>query len=176
MQFNHDRWLGAEYAAALANAPVTAAGYQQVVDEFVRPSCRVHGADVAPIGAWVARFRPIFGEAVLDRQVELVNSLLAESVNRPVVSRHDGLAPHLHFADPEEELVTRLRGRTAIGLAQAICDGAATRLGRCARPECGIVYVDTSRNGRRRYCAVRCANRVRTAEHRQRRRHLTSAR
>ncbi|MEO3867710.1 CGNR zinc finger domain-containing protein [Nonomuraea sp. B12E4] len=34
---------------------------------------------------------------------------------------------------------------------------------------CQVVYVDTSRNGRRRFCSPGCANRVNVAAHRARR-------
>ncbi|MDP9841773.1 CGNR zinc finger domain-containing protein [Streptosporangium lutulentum] len=36
------------------------------------------------------------------------------------------------------------------------------------RPGCGMAYVDTSRNGRRRFRTTRCANRVYVADHRSR--------
>jgi predicted RNA-binding Zn ribbon-like protein len=35
---------------------------------------------------------------------------------------------------------------------------------------CGTVFIDTSRNGRRHFCSVRCANQVNVANHRRRRR------
>ncbi|MGY4099847.1 CGNR zinc finger domain-containing protein [Nocardia sp. R16R-3T] len=35
-----------------------------------------------------------------------------------------------------------------------------------ARQGCGSVFVDTSRNGRRRFCSTRCSNRVHVAQHR----------
>ncbi|HLU95849.1 MAG TPA: CGNR zinc finger domain-containing protein, partial [Thermobifida alba] len=41
-------------------------------------------------------------------------------------------------------------------------------LGCCARDGCRTVFVDTSRNGRRRFCSVTCANRVNVAAHRAR--------
>ncbi|WP_425086266.1 CGNR zinc finger domain-containing protein, partial [Streptomyces hainanensis] len=41
---------------------------------------------------------------------------------------------------------------------------------RVARRGCGLAYVDTSRNGRRAYCSVRCANNDAVARHREQRR------
>ncbi|WP_218158630.1 CGNR zinc finger domain-containing protein [Streptosporangium canum] len=35
-------------------------------------------------------------------------------------------------------------------------------------PGCDVAYVDTSRNGRRRFCSTRCSNRVYVADHRRR--------
>ncbi|WP_398949549.1 CGNR zinc finger domain-containing protein [Streptomyces sp. ID38640] len=42
------------------------------------------------------------------------------------------------------------------------------RLGRCLRAECARAYVDTSRNGRRRYCSARCGNTEAVMRHRSR--------
>ena len=60
-----------------------------------------------------------------------------------------------------------MKAYTASGLAHAFCQDPG-RLGRCDRDGREIVDVDTSRNGRRRYCSTRCANRVYVAEHRER--------
>ena len=43
-------------------------------------------------------------------------------------------------------------------------------IGRCQREGCAIAFVDTSRNGTRRFCSVRCANQVNVSNHRVRRR------
>ncbi|MFD0656685.1 CGNR zinc finger domain-containing protein [Thermocatellispora tengchongensis] len=104
----------------------------------------------------------------MGRQVDLVNELLvAAEVTRPYISRHDGRPPHIHYAGEDAALVERLKAYTAAGLANAVCQDPG-RLGRCGRPGCGIAYVDTSRNGRRRFCSIRCANRVHVADHRRR--------
>ncbi|HEX5293501.1 MAG TPA: CGNR zinc finger domain-containing protein, partial [Streptosporangiaceae bacterium] len=42
--------------------------------------------------------------------------------------------------------------------------------GRCQRESCATAFVDTSRNGTRRFCSVRCANQVNVSNHRVRRR------
>ncbi|GIH23509.1 hypothetical protein Aph01nite_18190 [Acrocarpospora phusangensis] len=40
------------------------------------------------------------------------------------------------------------------------------RLGRCAVPECTVIFADTSRTGRQRYCSQPCANRDAVRRHR----------
>lgn len=46
----------------------------------------------------------------------------------------------------------------------------ATRLKRCEGSRCSLVFVDTSRSGRRRWCSMdRCGNRAKVAAHRRRR-------
>jgi hypothetical protein len=44
-----------------------------------------------------------------------------------------------------------------------------SRLGRCAAPDCGLVFFDASRGGTRRWCAMqRCGNREKVRAHRAR--------
>jgi predicted RNA-binding Zn ribbon-like protein len=46
----------------------------------------------------------------------------------------------------------------------------AGRLKRCDGGRCGLVFIDTSRSGRRRWCSMeRCGNRAKVATHRRRR-------
>jgi predicted RNA-binding Zn ribbon-like protein len=47
----------------------------------------------------------------------------------------------------------------------------AARLRECAAPDCAFLFVDTSRAGRRRWCAMdRCGNREHVRQHRSRQR------
>ncbi|MEU6737790.1 CGNR zinc finger domain-containing protein [Streptosporangium sandarakinum] len=170
MHFNPYGGAAAQLAAALVNlGPGTSPGtITEVLREHdYRPFRQVNPAEAAELLRWADRLRPVFADADLDHRVEAVNALLAVTVSRPYISRHDGRAPHLHFAHERGPIVDRLRAYTASGLAHAICEDH-TRLGVCDRPGCGVAYVDTSRNGRRRFCGVRCANRVYVAGHRSR--------
>jgi predicted RNA-binding Zn ribbon-like protein len=63
-----------------------------------------------------------------------------------------------------------VKALTAAGVAHIIDGGGGSRLRACSRPGCGIVFLDTSRNGRRHFCSVRCANQVNVANHRLRQR------
>ena len=56
----------------------------------------------------------------------------------------------------------------ATGLAVVLGGDLHDRLGVCTAPRCDRVYVDTSRNGTRRYCSTSCQNRVKTAAFRAR--------
>jgi predicted RNA-binding Zn ribbon-like protein len=47
----------------------------------------------------------------------------------------------------------------------------AGRVRECGRPDCALLFVDTSRPGRRRWCSMgTCGNRTKTAAYRRRRR------
>ncbi|WP_419998535.1 CGNR zinc finger domain-containing protein [Streptomyces boninensis] len=169
MHFNHHGpAASAQYAAALVNSAATVDAYQAVIDAYATPSGTLVAERVPEVAAWAARLRAVFAEGELAPRVALVNELLAAAVRSPVVALHDGFAPHLHYADINDDLLTRMRARTASGLAHVLCDGDWRRPGQCAREGCGIVFMDTSRNGGRRFCTLRCANRVRTAEYRAR--------
>jgi predicted RNA-binding Zn ribbon-like protein len=63
-----------------------------------------------------------------------------------------------------------VKALTAVGLAHVIDDEAGSRLRACSRAGCGAVFIDTSHNGRRHFCSVRCANQVNVVNHRRRRR------
>ena len=41
-------------------------------------------------------------------------------------------------------------------------------MGTCAAERCDVVFVDTSKNGSRRFCSTGCQNRVKTAAYRSR--------
>jgi predicted RNA-binding Zn ribbon-like protein len=103
-------------------------------------------------------------------RAELVNDLLVESDCRPRLISHDGLPYHLHYKPLAGDLAARVKAFTAAGLAYLIAEGWGSRLGRCQRAGCAIAFVDTSRNGTRRFCSVRCANQVNVTNHRVRRR------
>ncbi|WP_308259425.1 CGNR zinc finger domain-containing protein [Pseudonocardia sp. H11422] len=102
-----------------------------------------------------------------------VNELLAQAAARPVISTHDGQPPHLHYADENADVVTRVQATTAAGLAMVLAGAGPDRLGRCAAPGCRTVFVDVSRGGRRTYCSPACATRVDVAAHRTRSRSRT---
>jgi predicted RNA-binding Zn ribbon-like protein len=51
----------------------------------------------------------------------------------------------------------------------------AARLKRCEGSRCALLFVDTSRSGRRRWCSMeRCGNRAKVAAHRRRRKESDS--
>ncbi len=170
MHFNPYGGMAAELAAALVN--VRPGASPAVITEILRthdyrPFVTLDDDQATQLLAWAGRLRPMFIDTDLDRRVDMVNELVAATLSQPYVSRHDGRAPHLHFAHEKAPIVDRLKSYTAAGLAHAICEDH-TRLGACGRSGCDVVYVDTSRNGRRRFCSTRCANRVYVADHRSR--------
>jgi predicted RNA-binding Zn ribbon-like protein len=173
MQFNTYTVAGAQVAAWLANHP--AAGPDEVtslLDEHDVHDPVATELDVAALRPWGNRLREAFEAGGADETAaRLVDALLIAADCRPRLVRHGpGLPFHLHYAPAGTHLAGRVMALTAGGLAHVIDEGEGSRLRACARDGCGVVFLDTSRNGRRVFCAVRCANQVNVASHRRRRR------
>src|ERR1700722_292244 len=177
MQFNTYTAAGAHIAAALVNSPaMTGRELTELLGGYGVHDAR--GPDARTISAlrsWAERLRPAF-ETDPAEQARAVDALLVAADCRPRLVSHDGQHPHIHHAPLDASLGTRLRALTASGLAQLIADGNGSRLSHCHRDGCAVVFVDTSRNGRRRYCSVRCANVTNVARHRARQRLTTGMR
>lgn len=106
-----------------------------------------------------------------DRAAALVNSLLRRYQAAPQLARHDGEAWHLHFHSQDLEAGRAVaRGATCvIALAVVIGSPGAARLGVCGSPRCDRVYIDSSKNGSKRYCSSTCLSRTKVAAFRARR-------
>lgn len=104
----------------------------------------------------------------LDEAANEVNVLLERTGARPRLDRHDDEPWHLHFHGADDSLVTGWAAGCATGLAVVLGSDLHGRLGVCTAGRCDRVYVDTSRNGTRRFCSTTCQNRVKTAAFRAR--------
>ncbi len=104
----------------------------------------------------------------LDEAAHQVNALLAFTGARPQLDRHDREPWHLHFHGANDSLVTGWVAGCATGLAIVLGSDLHGRLGVCTAERCDRVYVDTSRNGTRRFCSTACQNRVKAAAFRAR--------
>ncbi|WP_280237024.1 CGNR zinc finger domain-containing protein [Nocardia cyriacigeorgica] len=164
MHFNPYGGAAAQLAVLLVNAPPDQDLRELLAEADYKPLTPLSERQIAELRGWIARLDEVFTAP----SVELLNALLAETTSEPYISTHDGRAPHLHYSRMDAPVDERVKAYTAAGLAELFC-ADPTRIGRCARPGCGTVYVDTSRNGRRRFCSTRCSNRVHVADHRNRR-------
>jgi predicted RNA-binding Zn ribbon-like protein len=118
-----------------------------------------------------AELRGVFeavGAGAIDEAAGQVNSLLIRTGARPELERHDGQSWHLHFHAADNSLPDGWAAGCATGLAVVLGGSRYDRLGVCTAPRCDRVYVDTSRNGTRRFCSTSCQNRVKTAAFRAR--------
>lgn len=68
-----------------------------------------------------------------------------------------------------QALASVARDGVALFTATGFEAGDESRLRRCQNPACGLVFVDDSRAGSRRWCSMqRCGNRAKVRAHRQR--------
>ena len=98
----------------------------------------------------------------------LLNAQMAAVAAYPRLTNHDGEDWHLHYRDDNQVLSAVLRAVIGVGTSLHLVTRGMHRLGRCASEPCTKVVVDVTRNGRQRYCSVRCANRAAVRRHRER--------
>ncbi|MGW0842707.1 CGNR zinc finger domain-containing protein [Streptomyces sp. NPDC002787] len=172
MHFNAYGGNAALLAAALANLDdgCDARTVETLLSEHRVARPDLTGEELPLLLAWRRRLWEAFAAPTTAERVGAVNRLLTDAAARPYVSTHDGQPPHLHYADENADVVTRVRAATAAGLALVLTETDPCRLGRCSAPGCRAVFVDVSRNGRREYCSRMCATRVHVSAHRDRKR------
>jgi predicted RNA-binding Zn ribbon-like protein len=136
-----------------------------------RDTRNVTAAEAAEFAEVATTLRAVF-EAVATGQIDdaagRVNAMLGQTGARPQLDRHDDEPWHLHFHGAEDSLVTGWAAGCATGLAIVLGSDLYGRLGVCTAERCDRVYVDTSRNGSRRFCSIACQNRVKAASFRAR--------
>jgi predicted RNA-binding Zn ribbon-like protein len=131
----------------------------------------LRSADTGPLCAAAAQLR----EAVVavdrgdhDSAAAILNDILLSTGTRPHLERHDGEPWHLHFHGRDGDLIGGWVGSCATALAVVLGSEYADRLGVCSAQSCDRVFVDTSRNGTRRFCGLACQSRMKTAAYRAR--------
>ena len=102
-------------------------------------------------------------EAVVD-----VNAMLQDAGALPFLTRHDHFDWHLHATAPDAPLAERIRVEVALALVDVIRTGETRRMRVCAAEDCEGLLLDLSRNGSKRFCSVRCGNRVNQLSFRER--------
>jgi predicted RNA-binding Zn ribbon-like protein len=111
--------------------------------------------------------RQLFGALV---RKSTVAPALAQPINEilRITEGHDELVQSagrwkLEFVARESGL-DWLLAAIARSAAEILAEGAAARLSACANPACGLLFCDTSRTHRRRWCSMAvCGNRYKVA-------------
>jgi predicted RNA-binding Zn ribbon-like protein len=172
MQFNTYTVAGAHIACWLANNPLAdRAALAATLTRYDVHEPLAAEVRTQALRAWAGRLRAVFESGTEAERAERADALLVAADCRPRLVRHaDGLPFHLHYAPVRAGLTARVKALTAGGLAHMIDEGGGSRLRTCQRAGCDTAFIDTSRNGRRRFCSLRCANQVNVANHRSRQR------
>lgn len=173
MQFDRYANQAAENAAALVNLhrepePPTLARVRELLADRDL-GLRLTADDLPGLRELADELAPLFDAADLEDAVERLNDRLARTRMQPRISMHDGRGPHLHVEPEGAGPLHRLRANCLMGVTAVLCDGGRLRLGTCRATDCDRVWLDTSRNARRKYCSDRCATRTHVANHRARR-------
>jgi predicted RNA-binding Zn ribbon-like protein len=126
-----------------------------------------HGGVRIVIDHWLA----VVDESVPRRRADLLNRHLAAAAAYPRLTDHDDEGWHLHYRDEDQALPHVLEAVISVGTALHLTTRGMHRLRRCDAgndpgDRCRNVVVDVTRNGRQRYCSVRCANRAAVRRHR----------
>ncbi|WP_250030122.1 CGNR zinc finger domain-containing protein [Paractinoplanes maris] len=103
-----------------------------------------------------------------DDAVEVVNRMLREAKALPFLARHDSLDWHMHATSPDAPLAERIRAEVALALTDVIRMNEMGRLRICEADDCEGLVLDLSRNGSKRFCTVRCGNRMNMIAFRER--------
>jgi hypothetical protein len=171
-QFNSDVAARLDVAAALVNAESTGfdpAGRDRIFTD--------HGYS-APVSErdWEALSRTA-------HSIDALFSLVTSGDHRGAVARlNDHLAKHrvtmqleqhgerhqLHFHTPEATFADGWTAGITAALAITYGAGEAARIGRCEASACTNFFVDRGRNRQRRFCCLRCQNRSKSADYRER--------
>jgi hypothetical protein len=179
VQFNTYTISGVRIAVELINNPAAELSFlTSLLSQYRVHQPVVTRAVAGELQLWAGQLRPVFAATDPHAQAALAGALLVASDCRPRLVSHDDMPHHLHYTPLDAALPARVKALTAAGLAHLIADGGGPRLGCCQRGGCGVVFFDTSRNGRRRFCSVRCANAFNVSSHRARKRqaaYLTTA-
>ncbi|MFI8523337.1 CGNR zinc finger domain-containing protein [Promicromonospora sukumoe] len=157
-------------AASLANDwPADRAGIEARTREFgMTMEFREAPADHARSREVIDDWLRVVDAADPGERATLLNAQMAAVAAYPRLTDHDGEGWHLHYRDDNQVLSAVLRAVIGVGTALHLVTRGMHRLGRCASEPCAKVVVDVTRNGRQRYCSVRCANRAAVRRHRER--------
>ncbi|KAM9863531.1 CGNR zinc finger domain-containing protein [Leucobacter sp. BZR 635] len=124
--------------------------------------------DLVGTRAVIDEWLRVVDAATPELRSEILNRQMRDAAAFPQLVNHDDEGWHLHYRDDRQSLPEVLGSVIPVGTALHLTTRGVTRLGRCAAEPCTNVIVDVTRNGRQRFCSVRCANRAAVRRHRAR--------
>lgn len=144
----------------------TVADLQVLVGDAPLARLSFDESDVAEIRLIRQQLRSFFQETSTDALEEALNQAL-QSVK--VGIRVDASTGQGLLALPAESRPSRqLYAGALISLAWAFNEYGGERFRACQAAPCKDVFIDTSKNGQRRFCGPRCANRAHSRAYRER--------
>lgn len=126
---------------------------------------RLTPADVERLKEARPRIRAAFEAQSETEAVDGLNAVLRETKAVPQLSSETG---RWTYSVPSGRASDAIAALCAMGVLEAIRDGAWKRFGICNGDPCRCVYVDRSKNRSRTYCSQACADRLNAAAYRRR--------
>lgn len=88
--------------------------------------------------------------------LEALNQALADAAHqRLLVSTPVGILWRWRVGDDLDSMTAGFKGRLAVQVSALLTSGDLSRLKVCGTPDCDWLFLDTSKNGRRRWCQMR---------------------
>lgn len=142
----------------------------QLLEQHGLRGTSVGAADLSAARVLRAEVRGVFQARGSAAAMQRINTLLGKAhVELRMVRR--GSAVKLDWnPSARARPIERLRTAVALNLAHLLERFGLERFHVCAADPCEDVFVDVTRSGARRFCAVSCANRARVALFRRRQR------
>lgn len=170
MHLNPYGTYAVELAASLANDwPADRASIEARTREFgMTMRFDEHASDYGGTRRVIDEWLRVVDAPTPEARADILNAQMADAAAFPQLVNHDDEGWHLHYRDDRQSLPGVLRSVIPVGTALHLTTRGVTRLGRCEAAPCENVVVDVTRNGRQRYCSVRCANRAAVRRHRAR--------
>jgi predicted RNA-binding Zn ribbon-like protein len=131
-------------------------------------AARVAGAtDLAAVKHVRDRLRRVFETADEDEAARVLNAVAAEAGALPRLERAGGDWV-VRYGPDERDVVGHLASTAAGSLLEIVRAHGLGRFGICAAAPCTGVFVDRTKNRKKRYCCELCADRAAQRDHRAR--------
>jgi predicted RNA-binding Zn ribbon-like protein len=127
----------------------------------------VRPADLKAVKSVRDRLRQVFETADESEAVRVLNQVAAEAGAVPRLERA-GDDWVVRYGPDERDVVGHLAATAAGSLLEVVRAHGLTRFGTCAASPCTGVFVDRTKNRRKRYCCELCADRAAQRDHRAR--------
>ena len=119
------------------------------------------------------RLRTVWDLATPEAVAE-INQIMADASALPRLVKHDHFDWHIHATADDAPLAERIGVEAAMAMSDIIRSGETNRLRVCEADDCTGLLLDLSRNGSKRFCSVRCGNRMNMIAFRERAADATS--
>lgn len=138
----------------------SSAQFLALLDRHQAKACLTFSSNpIGDVGALRDRLRRAW-TAEPTVMVSEVNALMSGGSPSISVTTHDELSWHLHAGEEGLPLAEQIGLLAALALVDVLRAGLNDRLRVCQARDCSGLLLDCSRNSSKRFCSVRCGNRV----------------